>query len=174
MRGRKPAPARGALNHTRLASQPRCPPHLGATARREWRRLATPLFEAGILTLADRAALAAYCQAWERWVEAEQKLKETPPLLKTPSGYVQQSPWISIANKQLELMGRFMTELGLTPTSRTRVKLEAGEPDREPLIVFRTIVDARHGDDPDIIDAEYAPDPRPEARLTTGTGRKNY
>lgn len=67
---------------------PRCPAHLDRVARNEWRRLATPMFEAGVLTLADRAALAAYCQAYARWVEAEEKLKETPRLLKTPSGYV--------------------------------------------------------------------------------------
>ena len=41
--------------------------------------------------------------------------------MKTPSGYVQQSPWLAIANKQLELMGRYMTELGMTPASRSRV-----------------------------------------------------
>ena len=38
-------------------------------------------------------------------------MKETPVMLKTPSGYVQQSPWLSVANKQLELMGRYTTEL---------------------------------------------------------------
>jgi P27 family predicted phage terminase small subunit len=81
----------------------------------------SPVHDAGVLTIADRAALAAYCQAWARWVEAEEKLKETPMLLKTPSGYVQQSPWLSIANKQLELMGRYMAELGLTPVARTRL-----------------------------------------------------
>ena len=42
-------------------------------------------------------------------------------MLRTPSGYVQQSPWLSIANRQLELMGRFMAELGLTPSARSRV-----------------------------------------------------
>ena len=42
-------------------------------------------------------------------------------LLKTATGYVQQSPWLSIANKQLELMGRYMGELGITPASRSRV-----------------------------------------------------
>jgi P27 family predicted phage terminase small subunit len=78
----------------------------------------------GVLTTIDRAALAAYCQSYGRWVEAEQKLKETPALLKTPSGYVQQSPWVGIAHKQLELMGRYMTELGMTPASRSRVAAE--------------------------------------------------
>lgn len=86
----------------------------------------------GVLTVADRGALAAYCQAWGRWVEAEEKLAATPLLLKAPSGYVQQSPWLSIANKQLELMGRYMAELGLTPASRTRVAV-GGETIEDPI-----------------------------------------
>ena len=91
----------------------------------------------GVLTTIDRAALAAYCQAYGRWVEAEEKLKETPSLFKTPSGYVQQSPWLGIANKQLELMGRYMTELGMTPASRSRVA--AAGMSAQPAITFTTI-----------------------------------
>ena len=41
--------------------------------------------------------------------------------MKTPSGRVQQSPWMGIANKQLGLMGRYMTEFGMTPASRSRI-----------------------------------------------------
>jgi len=102
-------------------AQPRCPSHLSHVAQKEWRRLAGCLHKMGVLTTVDRAALAAYCQSYGRWVEAEEKLKETPTLYKTPSGYVQQSPWLGVANKQLELMGRFMVELGMTPASRSRV-----------------------------------------------------
>jgi len=100
---------------------PDCPEHLGPYAHEEWDRLAGVLFRMGVLTTVDRAALAAYCQCYGRWVEAEEKLNATPMLLKTATGYVQQSPWLSIANKQLELMGRYMAELGLTPASRSRV-----------------------------------------------------
>lgn len=78
-----------------------------------------------VITIVDRAVLAAYCQAYGRWVEAEQKLKETPLLIKTPSGYVQQSPWLNVANRQMELMGRYMAEIGLTPASRSRIKAYA-------------------------------------------------
>lgn len=131
MRGPKPKPRAGTLANTSMGALPRCPAHLGDTARKEWRRLATPLHEAGILTLADRAALAAYCQAYARWVEAEEKLAETPTLLKTPNGHVQQSPWLSVANKQLELMGRYMSELGLTPSARTRLGLEGVGPEAD-------------------------------------------
>ena len=114
--GREPMPA---------GSLPTCPAHLSPTAKAEWKRLARSLNGVGLLTQADRAALAAYCQAYGRWVEAERQLAETPTLLRTPSGYVQQSPWLTVANKQLELMARFMAELGLTPSSRSRLGVVA-------------------------------------------------
>jgi P27 family predicted phage terminase small subunit len=129
-----------ALEPVLPPGMPACPPHLGATAREEWDRLAGILHGHGVLTEADRATFAAYCQSWARWVEAEEKLKETPMLIRTPSGYVQQSPWLSIANRQLELMNRQAAELGLTPASRTRVR--ALETISEPTInkIERVIV----------------------------------
>lgn len=65
--------------------------------------------------------LASYSQADGHSVEAEKKPKETPPLLKTPVSYVQPSPWLAIANKNVELMRRFASELGLWHVSRSRV-----------------------------------------------------
>lgn len=102
-------------------TMPDCPPHLSDEARDEWNRLAGTLHRIGILTFVDRGALAAYCQAWGRWVEAEEKLRELPAMVRTPSGHIQQNPWLSIANKQLEIMGRYMGELGITPSARSRV-----------------------------------------------------
>ena len=45
-------------------------------------------------------------------------------MLKTPAGYVQSSPWLAISCKQLELMARFMAELGLIPASRSRLAIQ--------------------------------------------------
>ncbi|GKY89888.1 phage terminase small subunit P27 family [Sinisalibacter aestuarii] len=92
MRRPKPRPKAGTLSGKAIGALPRCPSHLSDAARKEWRRLATPLHEAGLVTLADRAALAAYCQAWARWVEAEEHLRKTPSLLKTPSGSLRHIP----------------------------------------------------------------------------------
>lgn len=137
MRGRKPKPTalkliegnpgKRPINGSEPkppASVPTCPAHLSPSAKAEWKRLARMLNEIGLLTQIDRAVLAAYCQAYGRWVEAERKLAETPPILKTPAGYVQISPWITISNKQVELMTRLMGELGLSPTARARLSVQ--------------------------------------------------
>lgn len=139
MRGRPPKPTavkiaegnpgKRARNHAEPVlpdGMPDCPGHLEGEARTEWFRLVLPLHDCGVLTTVDRGALAAYCQAWSRWIEAEEKLKTTPILMKTPSGYIQQNPWLGIANKQMELMGRYMAELGITPASRSRVVTAGG------------------------------------------------
>jgi P27 family predicted phage terminase small subunit len=108
----EPKPVRGA---------PTCPSHLSPTAKAEWKRLIEQLVSLGMMSALDRAAFAAYCQTYGRWVEAERRLAETPALIKLPSGYVQQNPWLAVSNKQFELMMKAMAELGLTPTSRSRV-----------------------------------------------------
>ncbi len=139
-------PGRRAWNHNEPVppdALPRCPAFLSPVAQKEWRRLANTLHKMGVLTVVDRAALAAYCAAYGRWVEAEEKLKETPTLFKTPAGYVQQSPWLGIANKQLELMGRYMVELGITPASRSRVVTNTVCAENRPMVIERVIVDAQ-------------------------------
>ena len=141
MRGRKPKPTalkliegnpgkRPINGHEPKpsAARPTCPSHLSPTAKAEWKRLAGELHRIGLLTQADRTALAAYCQAYGKWVEAEKKRAWTPTLLKMPSGYIQVSPWVTISNKQMELMAKYMVELGLTPSSRSRM---AGLPEGE-------------------------------------------
>ena len=138
MRGRKPKPThlkvlegnpgRRPLNEGEPHPErkiPTCPSHICPTGKAEWKRLTQQLFTLGVVTVLDRAVMAGYCQAYGRWVEAERKLKETPAILKMPSGYLQQNPWLTIANKQLELMQRYMSELGLSPVARSRVDIRA-------------------------------------------------
>src|SRR5204863_355048 len=82
------------------------------SAKAEWKRLVHQLHDMNVLCTLDRSTLAGYCQAYGRWVEAERKLQETPAILKMPSGYLQQNPWLTIANKQRELMHRYATQRG--------------------------------------------------------------
>ena len=50
-------------------------------------------------------------------------MQGVPLVFKSPTGYPQQSPWLSIANKQLEILARYLTEVGLSPSSRQRLDL---------------------------------------------------
>ncbi len=135
MGGRKPIPTTLKLLHGNPGRRPinkdepkpdleapDCPDHLDAEARAEWARIVGKLEPLGLVTHLDRAALAGYCVTWARWVEAERKLAELGLLVKTPSGYPIQSPYLAIANQAAKAMREFLTEFGLTPSSRSRVK----------------------------------------------------
>jgi P27 family predicted phage terminase small subunit len=42
-------------------------------------------------------------------------------MMKSPSGYPVQSPYVAIANRQAEIMMRIASEFGFTPASRGRL-----------------------------------------------------
>jgi P27 family predicted phage terminase small subunit len=90
----------------------------------------------GLLANVDRAALAAYCQAWGRWVEAERTLREKGLLYKTQRGNVITSPYLWIANKALAQMHQFLTEFGLTPSSRARLAVPGAKQSKDEMEKF--------------------------------------
>jgi phage terminase small subunit len=45
-------------------------------------------------------------------------------MVKSPSGYPIQSPYVSIANRHAELMMRISAESGFTPASRSRIAMQ--------------------------------------------------
>ena len=78
----------------------------------------------GTIGTADRArpgALAAYCNAYGLWAEATEAIQKYGTMVKSPSGYPIQSPYVSIANRQAEIMMRIASEFGFTPASRSRI-----------------------------------------------------
>lgn len=102
---------------------PTCPAWLNTKAKKEWQRVVPELKALGLLTVVDGAALAGYCQAYARWREAEEAIEKYGMIGKTESGYVQQLPYVSIAQKSAQLMKAFATEFGLTPSSRSRISV---------------------------------------------------
>ena len=100
---------------------PKCPMWLDHEAKKEWRRTAKQLEDLGILTEVDMAAFAGYCQTYARWKEAEEFISKHGTIVKTPSGYWQQVPQVSIAQTYLKIMNRFCEQFGLTPSSRSRI-----------------------------------------------------
>jgi P27 family predicted phage terminase small subunit len=109
---------------------PKCPSWLDKEAKREWRRVVPELSRLGLLTVVDGTALAAYCQAYSKWVEAEKFMQKHGMIFKTPSGYIQQVPQVAIAQKYLLIVRDFCREFGLTPSSRSRMTFPtSGEAD---------------------------------------------
>ena len=94
-----------------------------------------PIPPKGVLTMADLTAFAGYCQAYARWREAEDFITQHGSIFKTPSGYVQQVPQVSIAQQNLKIMQSFATEFGLTPACRARIVASGGaaESDDDPM-----------------------------------------
>lgn len=107
------------------AKVPECPAELGEVARREWDRLAAELNKLKLLTELDRAALAAYCGAYALWAEATESIQKYGTMVKSPSGYPIQSPYVAVANRQAEIMMRIASEFGFTPASRGRISVAA-------------------------------------------------
>lgn len=102
---------------------PNPPDHVKGEARKEWFRISKQLHELGLLTEIDRAALAAYCVAWGRWVEAEEQLAKYGTVIKSPDkGWLVQSPYLSIANRAMDQMAKMLAEFGMSPSSRSRVQ----------------------------------------------------
>jgi len=111
------------------AKKPPCPRHLQGEARKEWNRMSKQLFALGLLTQVDRAALAAYCQAWADWVNANEQLARINAtdggmITLTEKGYPVVSPWWNISITAAKQMKSFLTEFGMTPGSRARLSVD--------------------------------------------------
>lgn len=109
---------------------PPCPAHLSAEAKREWKRISKHLLNLGIIAEIDMAALAMYCQAYGRWVQAEEKLAELGRegmVDAMPSGYKQGSVWLQISKQSVEQMRKMLPEFGMTPSARARLSMPSTE-----------------------------------------------
>lgn len=144
-RGRKPKPTglkqlegnpgKRALNKKEPkpgVKIPAAPAHLSADAKQEWKRVTKILVTLQIITEADRAALTAYCMAWSDLVKAEKKLKKEGEVIISDKGGMYQNPWLAIKKRSMEQVVKFGAEFGMTPSSRSRIKVDA--PDEEDMM----------------------------------------
>lgn len=119
---------------------PSPPKHLGAEAKKEWKRITPFLEELGLISGLDRTALALYCQAAGRLAELEtafnakvarlvdeKKMDYSDAVYEasysvTPSGYAQQSVIVQLIGKHREQVNRYLMHFGLSPAARGRVQ----------------------------------------------------
>lgn len=76
----------------------------------------------GLLKRIDRSVLVAWVVAEDLHRQAIEKLNGGALLIKTPNGMPVQSPYLSIVNKQAQIMLKAGSEMGFTPASRSRVE----------------------------------------------------
>jgi P27 family predicted phage terminase small subunit len=152
MRGRKPTPTALKLLRNNPGRRPlnphepkppavrSAPPAwLTGAAATEWRRIAPELSRLGLLTTIDRDALAAYCQTFARWREAEAEIKKRGMVLKGRDGGPVKSPFITIADRALAQLLRYQEQFGMTPSARSRVSTTTTDKPADPF--------ARYDDD---------------------------
>lgn len=167
MKGRKPLPTAhkrltGNPGHRALNTQEPDPPRSAATfdtprelagdtvAAQYWQELAPMLAQIRQITDADRGALVALCVQWSRYVEATTSLQQRDEhgrsrmLIRMENGTFMQNPYIPIANKSLLLCMKLWVELGLTPSSRTRVAMDQTRPAADSFSEFDQPLPMRH------------------------------
>lgn len=145
-RGRKPKPTElkrlagtdrpCRVNRNEPVLPPGLPPppdDLGPLARAEWDRLVGLLVPSRVVTAGEYELLVLLSREWARLAQAEHELANGLVIV-AQSGFPVQSPWLAIARASIKSIMAMLTELGLTPSSRTRVSAQPGESDRADIL----------------------------------------
>ena len=140
MKGRKPTPTslkiiRGNPGKRSLSKNeptpkavcPSPPDILSPVAKKHWKIISKQLFDANVMTVLDIPALTIYCEAYSRWIEAGKAVQAEGVIIKQKSHdgsteYLKQNPNLMIQQKAFDQMKSMLTEFGMTPSSRTRVR----------------------------------------------------
>lgn len=98
---------------------------LKGRALKEYRRVGKILMRMRVLTDADHATMELYATSYANWVDYTMKMQEKP-LLKDGNS-IRLSPFVSLAQTEYTKWRGAASELGLTPSSRSRIVIEPGE-----------------------------------------------
>jgi P27 family predicted phage terminase small subunit len=114
------------------AGAPEMPKGMTFAAQREFRFMTEVLLELGVLTRVDGKALAAYSECYSRWEEANKIITEYGQVIQvkfldnegnTIVGDLKANPACKLADMWMNRMKSFLIEFGLTPATRSKLKL---------------------------------------------------
>jgi P27 family predicted phage terminase small subunit len=152
MRGRKPEPTKLKIikgnpgkrklnrDEPQVSGVPECPKGLNKAARAEWDRVVPELARIGVLGRIDSSGIAAYCQAYSRWLQAEKEIDTHGITFQTHytdnegnvlPGDIKKNPAVTVANDAMKLMRAFASEYGLTPASRGRIHAKPEDEEKD-------------------------------------------
>lgn len=101
------------------------PEILTGEALKEWERVTKMLSSSGVMTEVDGVALAAYCQHYANWVLAIDTLQGSELIQPHKGNAV---PMVigcmKVINESSDRMLKYLKEFGMTPSSRSGIKVE--------------------------------------------------
>jgi P27 family predicted phage terminase small subunit len=104
------------------------PPEWMSESQKDGWRYAIENAPQGLLKKLDRGVFQVWVIAEDAHREAAIKVAQYGQVIKAPiTGTPMQSPYMAIQNKQAQVMMKAASELGFSPTSRSRVKLSKSD-----------------------------------------------
>ena len=125
----------------RADKAPSCPRGLTADDKKVWKKLVPELRTLGLLTVLDGELLAVYCQTYADWLHYRQQIAKygDMQIIRDDEGkakYMQQSPYVGMANRSVAILKSYAAEFGFSPSSRTRLSVMPPEAEKDPFEVF--------------------------------------
>jgi P27 family predicted phage terminase small subunit len=82
----------------------------------------------GLLRSIDQSVFLVWVIAKDLHQDSVEKIAKYGAVIKSPDkGHPMQSPFVAVLNRQAQIMLKAAAEMGFTPSSRSRVKIEAGQ-----------------------------------------------
>ena len=114
------------------------PDHLGEHGRKFWTRTGRILIAKGVLTPGDRESWTTMCVAYNRMTEAEIQMQTEGMTVDGYRGEKKKHPCFAIWKISCDQFTALSKEFGLTPASRSKIKIEdPPEKDNEKAKFFK-------------------------------------
>lgn len=107
------------------------PAHLNEIAAAEYAKKAELLDRLGVFKEGDDVALASYAEAYARWVEAVKVINADGMIIYGKNEMPMRNPALYIINNSLDQIHKFLVEFGLTPASRSKIKVDTKPKENE-------------------------------------------
>ena len=130
------------------SGRPAMPYYLTPRAKKEWKRIIPLLEEMGVLRITHGAALASYCMAFARWLEAEKQITARGIVVEEPvlgrvgttddltviAIRLKKNPACTAAMAYQKEMRLTLGLFGLDPSSVSRLHVDGKEEQESPLM----------------------------------------
>jgi len=102
---------------------PDAPDFLNEDALKEWEYVTAELAAKQVIAKVDKTSVALYCQTYAYYKKHVNALENETDFLVTPKGYTYLNPRLGLVNTLGTLLAKYAAELGITPASRSKIKM---------------------------------------------------